>query len=178
MGDPHDRLFQFTEQASGMWDTRPVASRRQWLRAMLALLGAACLLFGLAALWLSRLSSQSVMRAADSQAMEVVQQHFEALDRGDYRAAYALFSTRLRHEMPFPVFHQVMESHQLLFEGRPSVFPEVTSASRVVVNIAFHGAEQMDMSAELTLVRAHGRWWIDDVRWSLERSRPQRVGYA
>jgi hypothetical protein len=176
--DPHDRLFQLTEHAPGVWGSQPDASRRRWLRAMLALLGATCLAFGLTALWLSRLSAQSSIRTADSQAIEVVQAHFAALHRGDYRAAYALFSTRLRHEMPFPVFHQIMEAHQPLLEGKPSVFPETTSARRVVVDIAFHGAERMDMTAELTLVRSGGHWWIDDVHWSVEQTQPQRVSYA
>lgn len=145
---------------------------------MLTLLGAACLAFSLTSLWLARQAQHSSIRNADSQAMEVVRAHFAALDRGDFRAAYSLFSIRLRREMPFEEFQDVMQAHLPLLQGKVSVFPETTSARRVVVDIDFTGDRRMSLTAEFTLVRREGRWWIDDIHWNLNRVRSPRVTYT
>lgn len=175
MEDPYERLFLQARQQAGAWDDRSAGTRKRWRRRMLVLLATSCVAFGLTAVWLSGLSAQTSTRSADSQAVKVVEAHFAALHRGDFRAAYALFSTRLRHRMPFQEFHAIMEAHLPLLRGRVSVFPEKTTVGRVVVDIAFRGTNPADLTAEFTLVRRSGRWWIDDIQWNIERPQPQRL---
>jgi hypothetical protein len=172
--DPHDGLFRLMQDA-GEGNQASAAARKRWLRRMMALLGTSCLAFALTALWLARQASRTSLQSADSQAVEVVQAHFAAIDRGDFRAAYGLFSTRLRREMPFDEFREIMEAHLPLLQGRVSVYPETTGAGRVVVDIAFHGRQPMGLTAEFMLVRSRGRWWIDNFHWNVERPRPQHL---
>lgn len=178
MDDPHDQLFRLMQQAPENRHGDSAEARKRWLRWMIALLGTSCLAFALAALWLSRVPSPASLQSADFQAEKVVRAHFAALDRGDYRAAYALFSKRLRNEMPFDQFHEIMESHLRLLQGKVIVYPATTSAGRVVVDISFRGIQPMDLTAEFTLIRNGGRWWIDNMSWNLERTRPQHLTFT
>lgn len=148
------------------------------MRQTLVLLVASCVAFTLAAMWLSGISTRSSNIRADSQAVRVVQAHFEALHRGDFHAAYALFSARLRRQLPFEEFHEMMLTHIPMLRGRVSVVPETTTANRIVVNIDFSRSGDMGLTAEFTLVRNNGRWWIDDVHWGLERLRPEHLDRA
>lgn len=178
MDDPHDRLFRLMQHTPGDFNGDSAEARNRWLRWMIALLGTSCLAFAVAALWLSSFPSPASLQSADFQAESVVRAHFAALDRGDYRAAYALFSKRLRHEMPFDQFHEIMEDHLQLLQGKVIVYPARTSAGRVVVDIAFRRIQPMDLTAEFTLVRSGGHWWIDNMRWNLERTRPQHLTFT
>lgn len=176
--DPHDQLFRQMHQGPDIEHHDSAYARKRWLWRMTALLGTSCLAFAVAALWLSRLPSPASLQKADIQAEKVVRAHFAALDRGDYRAAYALFSQRLRHEMPFDQFHEIMENHLQLLQGKVIVYPARTSAGRVVVDISFSGIQPMDLTAEFTLVRNNGHWLIDNMRWNLERMRPQHLTFT
>lgn len=178
MGDPHERLFQLARAGPEAWGPRSADSRKRWLLRMLVLLGASCLAFSLTAVWLSRLSAYTSAQNANSGAVEVVRAHFAALHRGDFRAAYSLFSSRLRREVPFEEFQDIMKAHRSLLRGKVSVFPEMSSRRRVVVAIDFHPRGHIDVTAEFTLVRSGGRWWIDHIHWDLERLRPRHVMYA
>ena len=178
MDDPHDQLFRLMQQAPGHRYDDSAQARKRWLRRMIALMGTSCVVFALTVLWLSRLPSPASLQNADFQAEKVVRAHFAALDRGDFRAAYALFSKRLRQEMPFDQFHEIMESHLQLLQGRVIVYPARTSAGRVVVDIAFHEIQPMALTAEFTLVRSDGHWWIDSMHWNLERMRPQNLTFT
>ncbi|HVB33583.1 MAG TPA: DUF4864 domain-containing protein [Patescibacteria group bacterium] len=175
MEDPQERLFHLVREQAGAGDDGSPGSRNRGLRRMMVLLATSCLAFGLTALWLSRLAAQTSTRGADSQAVKVVEAHFAALHRGDFRAAYALFSTHLRREMSFQEFHEIMEAHLPLLRGKVSVFPETITAGRVVVDIAFRGTNPADLTAVFTLVQSGGRWWIDAIHWDIERPRPQRL---
>lgn len=175
MDDLHDRLFQLAQEGSGDWRDLPAQWRKRWLRRMLVLLGMSCLAFSITAFWLSHIAAESSVQSADSQAVEVVQAHLAALHRGDFRAAYALFSPRLQRRMPFGEFRSIMEAHLPLLRGKTSVFPETTAAGRVVVDINFHGTARMDLTAEFILVRSDGRWCIDQIHWNLERLHPRHL---
>lgn len=175
MDDPHDRLFQLAREGPENWSAEIAESRRRWLRRMLTLLGTACLAFCLTALWLSRPLAQSSVQDADSQAENVVRAHFAALHRGDFRTAYALFSTRLRRRMPFAEFHEIMMDHMALLRGQVRIYPQSTTAGRVVVDIDFPGTRHFDLTAEFTLIQTAGRWWIDDMQWDMERKQQQHL---
>jgi len=175
---PDERLFHLTREEPRPWDNGSAELRRRWLRRLLVMLGASCLAFSLTSLWLSHLAQRTSIQDADSQAVNVVRAHFAALYRGDFQAAYALFSTRLRREMSFEEFQDVMQAHLPLLQGKVSVFPATASARRVVVDIDLQGGRHIDLTAEFTVVRSDGRWWIDGVHWNLNRVRPQRVTYT
>lgn len=178
MDDPHDQLFRLMHQAPGSRHDASPEARKRWLRGMIALLGISCLAFAVVVLWLSRLPSPASLQNADFQAEQVVRAHFAALDRGDYRAAYSLFSERLRHQMPFNQFHEIMEDHLQMLQGRVIVYPARTTAGRVVMDISFRGVRSMDLTAEFTLVHMNGHWLIDNMRWNMERTRPQHLTFT
>lgn len=137
------------------------------------LLVACCVAFGVVALWLSRFTSSLSMQKADSEAASVVRAHFAALERGDFRAAYDQFSPRYRRHLPFHLFEAMVVGHWKVLRGGVVVFPEWTTPSRVVLHVNFEARPSMGLTADFTVIRNHGRWWIDDVSWGQQRSLPR-----
>ncbi len=137
---------------------------------MLILLVGSCVAFGLAAVWFSRLSNSLSIERADSEATKVVREHFAALERGDYRAAYEQFSPRYRQQIPFPTFVQEVVGHWQMLKGEATVFPQPATPNRVIVHVDFAASGNSSLTAEFTMVRENGRWWIDNVSWQQERT--------
>ncbi len=146
--------------------------QRAWLRQMWILTGSCAIAFGLTALWLSRVSTSLSVAEANAAATQVVRQNLVALGRGDYRAAYEQFSARYRKEVPFELFAETIDGHGPLMRGRVTVVPESSAPHRVVLHVNFEPSGDASLSAEFTLVRASGRWWIDDVSWSRNQVEP------
>ncbi len=138
---------------------------RRWLWVMVALLAVSCAAFALTTLWLSRMENPVAMAQADAQATQLVEEHFAALERGDFRAAYDQFSVRFRRQLSFETFSTAMATHWRLLEGRVTMFPHAETVNHVTVDIHFSGDEGTETDAEFTMVRSASRWWIDDVRW-------------
>lgn len=147
------------------------ASRRQkiWLRRMLILLVTCCTAFALSTLWFSRLSTSLSIEKADSEATGVVREHFAALERGDYRTAYQQFSARYRERMPYEAFVEMVVGHWNMLRGEATMFPQSATPNRVIVRVDFAGNRDMSLSAEFTVIRTNGRWWIDEVSWRRAR---------
>jgi ketosteroid isomerase-like protein len=154
---------QTTERAEG-------ERQRIWLRRMLFLLVACCLAFALTTFWFSHLSTSLSIEKADAQATSVVRQHFAALERGDYHAAYEQFSTRYRRRMPFEVFVEMVVGHWKMLSGQATLFPRSQTPNRVIVHVDFAGSGSISVAAEFTVIRDNGRWWIDDVSWRRKRT--------
>lgn len=158
------------------WDEEARAAReaaarqRIWLRRMLLLLVGSCVAFGLAALWFSRLSNSLSIRQADSEATQVVREHFAALERGDYRAAYEQFSPRYRRHISFPTFVEMVVGHWQMMKGQATVVPQPATANRVIVRVDFAKTGNTSLTAKFTLVRKNGRWWIDNVDWERKQT--------
>ena len=163
MDDSPSPIFPVEEPPEGgPFDDRRY---RRWLWLVVALLAVSCIAFALTTLWLSRMENPVAMAQADTQATQLVEAHFAALERGDFRTAYDQFSARLRRRLSFETFSTAMATHWSLLEGRVTMFPHAETANRVTVAIHFNGDEGTEVDAEFSLIRDASRWWIDNVRW-------------
>jgi len=100
---------------------------------------------------------------------ELVQAQLRALDRGELRPAYDMFSARYRGQVSFDTWHELFVTHRRMFHADVvrSETPEY-SGPGVTLEIYLHGADDKDYRARFTLIRTDGRWWIDDVHWTQE----------
>ena len=100
---------------------------------------------------------------------EIVRAQLRALDRGELRPAYDMFSPRYRGQVSFDTWHELFVTHWRMFHA--DVVRSETPAfvgPGVTLEIYLHGADNKDYRAHFTLIRTDGRWWIDDVHWSQE----------
>jgi hypothetical protein len=100
---------------------------------------------------------------------EIVRAQLRALDRGQLRPAYDMFSARYRGQVSYDDWHKLIVTHWRMFHAE--VLRSGTLAQDgpgVTLEIYLHGADDKDYRARFTLVRAGGRWWIDDVHWREE----------
>jgi hypothetical protein len=100
---------------------------------------------------------------------EVARAQLRALDHGELRPAYDMFSERYRGQVSFDTWHELFVTHWRMFHA-DVVRTEAPSLSGpgVTLEIYLHGADDKDYRARFTLVRTDGRWWIDDVHWTQE----------
>jgi hypothetical protein len=98
---------------------------------------------------------------------EVVRAQLRAIGHDEFRPAYDMFSARYREQVSFDAWHELCVSHWRMFHGSV-VRAETPEASGpgVKLEIYLRGADSKDYRARFTLIRAAGRWWIDDVHWS------------
>ena len=101
----------------------------------------------------------------------LVQSYFEALNRGELRAAYGMFSARFRGEVTFEAYHALVISHRRMFLTREFQVRDARgSAERTVLLTRLETTDGEHYLAQFTLVRLDGRWWIHDLRWTTESS--------
>jgi hypothetical protein len=100
---------------------------------------------------------------------EIVRAQLRALDRGELRPAYDMFSARYREQVSFDTWHELFVTHWRMFHADVvrSETPAI-SGPGVTLEIYLHGADDRDYRARFTLIRTDGRWWIDDVHWTEE----------
>jgi Domain of unknown function (DUF4864) len=100
---------------------------------------------------------------------EVVRAQLRALDRGELRPAYDMFSPRYRGQVSFDTWHELFVKHWRMFHAdiMRAETPAI-SGPGVTLEIYLHGADDKDYRARFTLIRTDGRWWIDDVHWTQE----------
>jgi hypothetical protein len=100
---------------------------------------------------------------------EIVRAQLRALDRGELRPAYDMFSPRYRGQVSFDTWHELFVRHWRMFHA--DVVRAETPAidgPGVTLEIYLHSADDRDYRARFTLIRTEGRWWIDDVHWTQE----------
>jgi hypothetical protein len=100
---------------------------------------------------------------------EIVRAQLRALDRGELRPAYDMFSPRYRGQVSFDTWHELFVTHWRMFHA--DVVRAETPAydgPGVTLEIFLHGADDKDYRARFNLIRTDGRWWIDDVHWTQE----------
>jgi hypothetical protein len=100
---------------------------------------------------------------------EIVRAQLRALDRGELRPAYDMFSPRYRGQVSFDTWHELFVKHWRMFHA--DIVRAETPAfdgPGVTLEIYLHGADDKDYRARFTLVHTDGRWWIDDVHWTQE----------
>jgi hypothetical protein len=143
--------------------------RRSFRQNLYLLLGLALAAFILTSWILVRLDSPFGIFATGPQ--EVVRAQLRALDRDELKPAYDLFSARYRSKVPFYAWHELCVAHWQMFHADVvrADRPEPSGAS-VFLEIYLRGSDATNYRARFTVVRANGRWWIDDVHWMEEPS--------
>jgi hypothetical protein len=100
---------------------------------------------------------------------DVARAQLRALDRGELRPAYDMFSARYREQVSFDLWHELVITHWRMFHadvlraGAPA-----QNGPRVTIEIQLRGADDNEYRARYTMIRLDGRWWIDDVHWAEE----------
>jgi hypothetical protein len=141
--------------------------RRSFRHNLFLLLSLTLAAFVLTSWILVRIDSPFGIFSAGPQ--EIVRAQLRALDRGELRPAYDMFSARYRRQVSFDSWHELFITHWRMFHA--DVLRAETpaySGPGVTLEIYLRGADDTDYRARFTLVRAAGRWWIDDVHWTQE----------
>ncbi|MBZ5641729.1 MAG: hypothetical protein LAO19_03125 [Acidobacteriia bacterium] len=144
--------------------------RRSFLHNLFLLLSLTLAAFILTAWILVRVDAP--FGAFSTGPQEVVQAQLLALDRGQLRPAYDMFSSRYRGQVSFEVWHELIVTHWRMFHGEVLRSEEpAKSGPGVSLEIYLRGADDKDYRARFLLIRTDGRWWIDDVHWAVEPDR-------
>jgi len=145
----------------------PALRRRGFLHNLYLLLSLALAAFILTAWILVRVDSPFGIFSTGPQ--EIVRAQLRALDRGELRPAYDMFSARYRQQVSFDTWHELFVKHWRMFHA-DVVRAETPAISGpgVTLEIYLHGADDKEYRTRFTLIRTDGRWWIDDVHWTQE----------
>lgn len=149
----------------------PTESHRRTalLRRLRVLLFASTLAFALTAWMLVRVENPAALLGWGPGPSSVARAHLEALNRGELRAAYELFSTQYRQQVSFDAYHRLVITHRDMFLIADATFEETEdSGDRAVLEGSITASDGEHYRARFTMVRIDGRWWIDDLRWGLE----------
>jgi hypothetical protein len=139
--------------------------KRSFRRNLSLLLALALAAFVLTAWILVRVDTP--LGASFTEPQEVVRAQLRALDLGQLRPAYDMFSARYREQVSFDAWHELVVTHWRMFHadvvrtGTPA-----QNGPRVNMEIYLRGSDEKDYRARFTLIRTDGRWWIDDVHWT------------
>jgi len=149
----------------------PAEARRRTalLRRLRVLLFASTLAFALTTWMLVRVDNPAALLGWGPGPSTIARAHLEALNRGELRVAYELFSTQYRQQVPFDVYHQLVITHREMFLIADATFQETEdSGDRAVLEGSITASDGEHYRARFTMVRIDGRWWIDDLRWGLD----------
>ena len=141
--------------------------RRSFRHNLFLLLSLALAAFVMTSWILVRVDSPFGMFSTGPQ--DLVRAQLRALDRGELRPAYDMFSPRYRGQVPFETWHELCMRHWRMFHASV-VRTETTSqfGPGATMEIFLHGSDDKDYRARFTLIHSDGRWWIDDVHWTEE----------
>jgi hypothetical protein len=141
--------------------------RRNLRNNLFTLLGLSLASFVLTAWVLVRVESPFGLFASGPR--EVANAQLRAIDRGEMRASYDMFSEQYRRQVTFDQWRQLVVTHWRLFHAEVlSAEPPEQSGQRVTLEIHLRGADEKPYRARFTLIRAQGRWWVDDLHWADE----------
>jgi hypothetical protein len=100
--------------------------------------------------------------------LQVVRAEISALGRGDLQTAYAQLSKHYRDSVPFNTYHMLVISHRRVFLTRKySVSQPERRGGEMFVVAELESETGARYTANFTLVRDAGRWWIDDLHWQI-----------
>ena len=152
------------------------ATRSSLLRRLLALLAAGGTAFALTTWTLVRYEDPLGLFGFGPGPASVVKAQLEALNRGEPRAAYEMFSRHYREQVSFEAFARLVATHRRMFRTRElRVSSQQQSGERAVLETHLLAESGEHYRARFTLVRAEGRWWIDDLRWGVKANPKSRV---
>ncbi|MGH9681875.1 MAG: hypothetical protein ACRD4Y_18165 [Candidatus Acidiferrales bacterium] len=155
------------ETSEGEWRRRTETRRRNLRQNLFLLLGLTLAAFTLTSWILIRVDSPFGIFSSGPQ--EIVRAQLVALDRGELRPAYDMFSARYRGQVSFEMWHELIVTHMEMFRAevvRSEV--EASAGPGVSLDLFLHGDDNQDYLAHFTMIRSGGRWWIDDVHWIVE----------
>ena len=157
-------------------DAAHARARRIIVWRLGVLLGAAIVAFALTVWVLVRVDLPAGSAGEELAAANVVRAQLDALNRGDLRQAYDLFSQRYRDQVPFESFHDLVTTHLAMFRARKVDFESrEESHARAVLDTHILSTNGEHYFARYIVIRIEGHWWIDDVRWGPEPQTPSRV---
>ncbi len=140
------------------------------------MLGAAVIGFALTVWILVRMDLPAGSAGEELAAANVVRTQLDAVNRGDLREAYGLFSQRYRDQVPFEAFHELVATHLPMFRLRKVDFESrEESHVRAVLDTHILSTNGERYLARYTVIRIEGHWWIDDIRWGPEPQPPSRT---
>ena len=146
------------------------------LRRVSILLAVAGVAFILTTWILVRRDSFGKSFAVDSAPSQIIRSQLDALNRGELREAYALFSDDYRRQVPFEAFHELVSSHWAMFRARTIDFESLEETHvRAILDTHITTADGAHFVARYTLVEIEGQWWIDDVHWNREEEPRNRT---
>ena len=141
--------------------------RRSFRRNLLLLLSLSLAAFILTAWILVRVDAPFGVFSTGPQ--EIARAQLRALDRGELRPAYDMFSARYRQQVSFDVWHELCVTHWRMFHAEVlRASTPAQSGPRATLEMHLRGADDKEYRARFTLIRLQGRWWIDDVHWAEE----------
>src|SRR5712671_2462090 len=141
--------------------------RRSFRHNLLLLLSLSLAAFILTAWILVRVEAPFAMFSTGPQ--EIARAQLRALDRGELRPAYDMFSVRYRQQVSFDVWHELCVTHWRMFHAEVlRASTPAQSGPRATLEMHLRGADDKAYRARFTLIRLQGRWWIDDVHWAEE----------
>jgi hypothetical protein len=144
-----------------------IGRRRTFRRNLYLLLSLSLVAFTLTSWILVRIDSPFGIFTTGPQ--EVVRAQLRALDLGQLKPAYDLFSPHFRSQVSFDAWHELCISHWRMFHSNVvrADQPEPKGAG-VLLEIYLRGADDTHYRARFTVIHSNGRWWIDDVHWMQE----------
>jgi hypothetical protein len=177
LGPPPDAPEQFP----GVIVVDPAAAARERARKIIVLrlgvlLGAAVTAFALTVWILVRVNLPAGSAGEELAAANVVRAQLDALNRGELREAYGLFSQHYRDQVPFEAFHELVATHLSMFRARKVDFESrEESHARAVLDTHITSTNGERYLARYTLIQVEGHWWIEDLRWGPEPQPPAHV---
>jgi hypothetical protein len=163
----------WTELRDGAF-TAEESRKRNLRHNLLLLLSLTLSAFALSAWILVRVNSPFGSNSSGPQ--ELVRAQLRAVDRGQFRPAYDMFSERYRQQVSFDVWHELIVTHWRMFHAE--VLRSGTLAQTgpgVTLEIHLRSSDERQYRARFTLIRHSGRWWIDDVHWAEEADEQNTV---
>ncbi len=104
--------------------------------------------------------------AATAEPAQAARAQLGALNRGDIRAAYELFSPRYRTTVSFEAFKALVTSHRAMFRTEEEELDSVAVEPDCVrLDLRVQSDDDEHYIAHYTLARVSGHWLVDDLRW-------------
>lgn len=143
-------------------------SRRRKLVRNLSFLLPLCLVFFTLISWML-IHADSPFGILAGGPEEIVRAQLAALNDAEFLPAYDMFSPRYRSQVSFVVWHELAATHLRMFQAEVmrSEVPS-TAGPGVKLELYLHSMDERDYRARYTLIYQGGRWWIDDMHWTLE----------
>jgi len=150
--------------------------RRKLRRRLLVLLCAMCFTFAVTTWLLVRYENPLGSFPFSSGPASVVRAQLDALNRGDLRVAYDLFSPEYREKVPFDAFRELVITHRGMFRTHAlRIGRDDESGGRAFLETHLLSEGGRRYVVRHTLVRINGRWWVDDLHWGDEPNEGRKL---